>query len=744
MIDNWFKKDIDKIWGNHSIVVLVDESTKASFLLEKLKNEVTIYNVANEVEELKAKYEIEKSKGNGDKYLIYTSTPKDNLKFVREYCETNGCIEIKYLDHYIKKKVSQHLNLNINLPKEELISAAKVSVGKDQTYWMDLSHKGASEIFDLEKELLPFLDNPKAFVKKFDDSTQEIFYKKVAELIGQSYVEKPATTLASEVANHLLTGLWNNNVHPLLLNVYKTWLDSVSYKSSFQNYLGKFKPGKKANPFEIHPSHPFVQIDELWLKEIGLQLDNASFISSILPKVNQRNIDKAANGLGITFWKQVKTLLEFDAKNINQIGSFKEAVDFYIKHFSKLDNAIRKLYSSFLTQKEIIEPWQGYYKNLATIYLDKWFRYVDSYQSTQTGKIQEILDSHKHKTAIVVGDGVSWEFAQDIIDAFGKSDYELTKNYLFAGLPSETEHNMSQLYVATGEVLPTKKEREQYILKSNEDKNIEFIDLENVNETTDKADYLICSYKDPDKLGETYQQKALKYFDEVASTYAVKIKQLIQNGYEQVYLVTDHGFTLTGILENADKIEVSLTGTIDKNERYFRSKAQQQFDSSLLIEKKLPYMGFEYCYFAKRLGPFKTPGVYGFSHGGLSPQETLIPYFKWTNKDSGADLLDVVISNKSDLKDITGNLYAIKLHGHADANSLFASERKVFLMFFVNGNEVNKSDIITIEKGKEIKKEYQFDGHQQIEIKVLDASTREQLDKATATKSSARDLGGLL
>jgi len=65
-------------------------------------------------------------------------------------------------------------------------------------------------------------------------------------------------------------------------------------------------------------------------------------------------------------------------------------------------------------------------------------------------------------------------------------------------------------------------------------------------------------------------------------------------------------------------------------------------------------------------------------------------------------------------------------------------------MFFVDGKEVNKSDIMTIEKGKEVKKEYQFDGHQQIEIKVLDANTREQLDKATVSKSSARDLGGLL
>lgn len=743
MIDNWFKKDIDKILGKHSIAVFVDESSEASFLLKNLKNEITIYTVANELEELKAKYEIEKSIGNGQKYIIYTNTPKNDLKFVRGYCETNGCIEIKYLDHYIKKKVSHHLNLNINLPKEELISAAKVSVGKEQTYWMDLSHKGASEIFDLEKELLPFLDNPKAFVKKFDTATQEIFYKKVAELIGQSYVEKPATTLASEVTNHLLDGLWNNDAHPLLLNVYKAWLDSVSYKASFQNYLGKYKLGKKASPFEIHPSHPFLQIDELWIKEIGSQLENTSFISSILPKINQRNADKAANGLGINFWKHVKTLLEFDAKNINQIGSFEEAVDFYIKHFSKLDNAIRKLYSLFLTEKEIIEPWQAFYKNLATIYLDKWFRYVEKYQSSQTGKIQEILDSHNDKTAIVVGDGVSWEFALDIVESFGKTDYELSKNYLFAGLPSETEHNMSQLYVATGEVLPTKKDREQYIIKTNGDKNIEFVDLENVNETTDKADYLICSYKDPDKLGETYQQKALKYFDQVASTYATKIKQLLQNGYKQVYLVTDHGYTLTGILENADKIEVDFAGTVNKNERYIRSKSQQKIDSSLLIEKKISYKDFEYCYFAKRLGPFKTPGVYGFSHGGISPQETLIPYFKWTNKNSSSDLLDVSISNKADLKEITGNLYALKIQGHADSSSLFASERKVFLMFFVDGKEVNKSDIISIEKGKETKKEYQFDGHQQIEIKMLDANTREQLDKATVTKSSARDLGGL-
>jgi hypothetical protein len=744
MIDNWFKKDIEKILASHPIAVFIDESKEASFLMDKIKNDVKIFITSNEIEELKVKYEIEKSITDGSKFLIYTSTPKDALKFIREYCETNGNIEIKYLEHYIKKKVSEHLNLNINLPKEELISAAKVSVGKAQTYWMDLSHKGASEIFDLEKELLPFLDNPKAFVKKFDTATQEIFYKKVSELIGQTYIKKPSQTLASEVANELLDGLWNNNINPVLLSVYKTWLDSLSYQKSFFKYLDKYKSGKKTNLFDIHLSHPFKKVDDLWLKDIGKHIKDSKYINTILTKINQRNSDRSANRLEITFWKEVKVLLEFDAKNINQISSFQEAVDFYINHFYKVDQAIRKLYSEFLTHKEIIEPLQEYYKDLASRYLDKWFRYIENYLSNQTGKIQEILDKHTSNTAIVVGDGVSWEFAQDIIASFEKSDYELTKNYLLAGLPSETEHNMSQLYVATGEVLPTKKDREKYLVNANPEKDIAFIDLENVNETTDSANYLICSYKDPDKLGETYQQKALKYFDAVANTFALKIKQLLQNGYDQVYLVTDHGFTLTGVLENSDKIDINIPGSVKKSERYIRSKTQQSFDENLLIEMPKKYNDFEYCYFAKRLGPFKTPGVYGFSHGGMSPQETVIPFFKWTNSNKNEGLLEVVITNKADLKEITGNLYSVKLEGNSDSGSLFASERKVILLFFSNGKEINKSDIITIAKGEEIKKEYQFDSNISIEIKVLDANTKEQLDKASVSQSSARDLGGLL
>lgn len=742
MIDNWFKQDINKILEEKSIVVFIDESKEALFLIDDIDQDLITYKVSSDIEELKAKYEIEKS-STADKFLIYSTRSKDKLKFVREYCETNGCVEIKYFEHYIKKKVNEHLNLNINLPKEELISAGKVSVGKDQTYWMDLSHKGASEIFDLEKELLPFLDNPKSFVEKYDKSTQEIFFKKVADLIGQAYISKPAKTLAIEVANYMFDGLAANDLPDIVLSVYKTWVDSLSYEKSFRNYLGKYKPGTKVDVFNVNPSHPFEKIDEKWFKEIGENLHDKEYILRVLPKVNQRSGNRIANRLGVTFWKDVKAILEFDEKNINQISSHEEATQFYIRHFYKLDGAIRKLYTKFLDQKDVIHPWQEFYKNFVTIYLDKWFKYSDDYQSNQTGKIQEILDKHKDKTAIVVGDGVSWEFSKDIITRLDNVDYEFTSDFIYAGLPSETEHNMSQLYVKTGEVLPTKKERELYLQRTNSEKEIEFIDLELVNETTDNTHYLICSYKDPDKLGETYQQKALKYFDEVATTFAKKINQLLLNGYKNVYLVTDHGYTLTGILENSDKITVDFSGAVNKSERYIRTKQQQNFDLAMLAEMELKYKEYDFCYFAKRLGPFKTPGVYGFSHGGLSPQETLIPYYRWTNNSKDNDVLNVHFSNKSDLVDVTGNLYSLRLKGSADSDSLFAERRKVFLMFFVDGKELNKSDIIMIEKGEIVKKEYQFDNNSKIEIKILDANTREQLDKVIVTQSSARDMGGL-
>lgn len=744
MIDSWFKKDIQKIIDTHQIAVFIDESKEARFLFDAIKNEFVVFEVSNELEELKVKYEVEKNRNNTNKFLVYTTTPKENLKFIREYCETNGVVEIKYFQNYIKEKVHKNINLNINLEKEELISAAKVSVGKDQTYWMDLSHKGASEIFDLEKEILPFIDNPKAFVKKFDAKVEEIFFKKINELIGQTYIKKPAETLANEVVHFLLEGLLNNNPHPVLLKVYYNWLDSKTYQESFWKYLKKFNPIEKSDVFSVHPAHPFEWLDKKWIEELGKNISNSSYVINFLSKINERIQSKTYSHLSISYWYDIKRLLEFDVNNISQIASFEEAVNFYIKDFYQLDKAIRGIYTHFLHQKEVLEPIQEYYKNFNTIFLDKWFKYINDYQSNQTGVLSQIINSEGGKTAIIVGDGVSFEFGREIANSVsGEYRLENKNSYLLAGLPSETEHNMSQLYVDSGEVMAKKQERENYLSITNPEKDIRFIDLDKVNELTQKADYLICSCKDPDKLGETYQQESLKYFKDVSKLYVNKIEQLLKNGYENVYLVTDHGFVLTGILENSTKIEVDFKGKVNKSERFIRTENRQSIDDNLLLEKEVKYNEFNYCYFAKRSGPFKTPGVYGFSHGGFTPQETIIPYLKWTNKGDKIESLSIEVLNQKELKEVTGNLFSVHLTAKASTNDLFTSERNVNLLFFTNNTVTKTRENIKVSKDTIIKIEESFDKFSEYNLVVVDSVTKEQLNKILIKQSASRDLGGL-
>jgi hypothetical protein len=182
----------------------------------------------------------------------------------------------------------------------------------------------------------------------------------------------------------------------------------------------------------------------------------------------------------------------------------------------------------------------------------------------------------------------------------------------------------------------------------------------------------------------------------------------------------------------------------NKKERFIRTEERQNIDSNLLIEKEIVYNNFNYCYFAKRLGPFKSPGVYGFSHGGLSPQETIIPFLKWSNENNIKDQLQVMIANKKDLIDVTGDLFSIVLKASSAASDLFSSERKVIILFFANNNNVNESDIITLIKDSELKKEFRFGSNAEIEVKIVDAVTKEQLDKVIVKQNKTRDLGGLL
>jgi hypothetical protein len=745
MIDVWFKKDLQNIYDTHPVAVFIDESGDADFLLKSVENEYTIYKANSEVEELHVKYLIEKGQSSRDKYLIYTRSKKDDLKFVREYCETNDCLEIRYLQNYVKDKVHKTLNRNINLPKEEMIAAAKVSVGKDHTYWMDLIHKGSAEIFDLTKELLPFLHNPETYSReKYDHQLRETFYRKVNDLLGQDYINKPATTLASEVVNAMLDGLAEGSCNKTLELVYKSWLDSVTYRGSFKSYISNYSLPAALDFWNVSIDHPFRQVDEKWLVEIGNNLSDKTGIPQTLAKLRQRNQSKQAQALDIFFWGDVIVLLDFDPQDITYLSSFSECVEFYKKHFYKLDTAIRHLYAEFLNKRELLEPFQQLYTEYISIFFDKWFKCWNDYQETQTGTLQRIIDENCGvKTAVIISDGVAYEIAE-LVASKVKGNVNLKRDAILADIPSETENNMSRIFMDNGVTEAIQSNPQKYLAGQNPDIVIDFIRLDEANEEARPGQFLMCTYKDIDDMGEKLQQKALKYFPETIDYFAEKIELLLSSGYAKVYLITDHGFVLTGLLSEADKISLTLKGEYDKAERYIRTEIKQENLTPALVEAEKSYKHFRYIYFAKNINPFKTPGLYGFSHGGVSPQELVTPYFCWERSDAYTTSLSVKIENKEDLINITGELFLIKIQAEKGAGDLFSMNRKIYLVFFSNKTQVNKSDILTIKRGEHIAKEYAFDGHQTLEVHLLDAATKQQLDRAVVKQNRDRDLGDLL
>lgn len=481
MIDKWFAKDIEDIFKKHKIAVVVDESKNASFLLSTL-HDIKIVEVYNEIDEIKAKYEIEKQKDLAEHFLIYTQIPKEKLKFIREYCETNEALEIKFLQNYVKTKVHDYLKLNLPLKEEEIITASKISVGNGEDYWRKLA-TGTGEIFDLESQILPFLHAPELYIKNYDSKTAQMFFEKINKYIGQENIDKPATTLANEVVKYMFDGLVVNSIDKTLLEIYKKWLDSREYKKSFDVYLNKYELPQNIEIMKLHESHPFYELDLKLLLEISKVLFDKKKIVNFVPKINQRASNKQAINLKILFWKDIKTIIEFDERAINKLSNIDECIKFYVESFFKIDGAIRQIYTEFLDKKELLEPFQEYYKNLITIFLDKWFKYFNEYKQNQTGTLQKIIDENDCKTAVIVGDGITYEMSQNIAQMVSK-EYEFSNNIILTNYPSITENNMSQIYIANGQVEALLQIREKYIKENNKNKDIGFVYLEDVHENT--------------------------------------------------------------------------------------------------------------------------------------------------------------------------------------------------------------------------------------------------------------------
>jgi hypothetical protein len=746
MTDNWIIQDIEKQIAQRNRMVIIDPSGECAYLLphiEKyqytiLKTDATHTEEWQRIkEELMLRYEAEITHKN-EKVIFYVNRPKSELSFLFDYCFTHGCVDLSNPVEWLRKKLFATTGHQITLDNPMLLTAAKLGMGKDIAWWKKIL-QNLEELVSIEDELVPFLSSPDGFFKDKEADVKRLFVEKLFEIIGQSYRKMPSKTLATEVVNHLFSRLVNNDVSPELLRIYHKWLDSNTYSKALQDYIDSFKIDTQLNIWNVHPDHCFAAIDKKQLHQITANFRDKVFVKEKLQKLHNRIKSRKAANFVPQWWDDVITLIEFDNKPLAHCNSLEKVSSFYTTQFHKADRAIRIIYADFLQEEEIVRPIQEHYESLNHELLQHWFDCSNQYQSNQQGYLPRLIAQAKPGTAIIVGDGVRYEIAAFIASQL-QQKCKITLDVMFADVPSETEHNMSALYVGNNQVLPIHKDREKKLTETT-GKDITYLNLEALHYGI-KADYLMLTYKDIDSAGEKLQMGAIKLFNEFENVLTEKIQLLLNMGYHQVHLVTDHGFVLTGLLDEADKIIPITAGKKEVHERFVRTIDKQTDKGWLSFER--PNGEFNYVYAAKSHRPFKSKGVYGFSHGGFTPQEIIIPNFVFSKEAAVTKGLEVDILNKKELSEVTGELFGLKIQATANADDLFSASRKIQVLLYANNIKYSSSNIITIEPGASQSFDFSFGGNNEIIAVIVDATNQEQIDSVKIKKSNARDLGGLI
>ena len=492
---------------------------------------------------------------------------------------------------------------------------------------------------------------------------------------------------------------------------------------------------------DVPLNHPFKAIDRKWLEEIIQHLNDRKWLEEKLPFIEGRATQPITTMLGIDYWQSIFTLFDYNPEKLTQICNLNEAIEHYKNTFYKMDQSIRHLYTQFLSEKKILQPLQDYYRKILQLFLDKWFTYFqEQYQEEQTGLLKKIIQENKPPVAIILGDAISYEVAKEIAKGMA-TEYKIKDTILCGGYPSTTENNMSRMFTTSERILKTRGEREQILLKELK-QDIIFNSIDELSIGYAPENYTVFYAADVDSISEKEGQNALKYYDKFIENIQEKIDCLFKCGYKKVFLISDHGFVLSGLLEEADKIEFGVPQG-EKFERYCLSKEKIDNLPVHIIGFKKPYEEFEYIYFSTTLNPFKTPGPYGFAHGGITPQELLIPFLQIEKFNEDVNKLKIEITNKDELSSVVGDIYPVRLKAGINPGDIFSRERKIIIVMVKDKHEFSQSDVITMHEEEGIIREFNFSGHNEFEIIVLDDQSKTRLDFCTVKRNITRDLGGL-
>ena len=459
---------------------------------------------------------------------------------------------------------------------------------------------------------------------------------------------------------------------------------------------------------------------------------------------------------------KIKQDLVIKDKSIN--GLFEDYTNIYYR----IDKLYREFFLSYdeikgKNSNEIFDSLErkvsqfyekDYLENLLSLWSDNFI--TGTGLPYQKDFYDKYIKSSDTRVAVIISDGLRYEVGSEIFEKLKKeaSAKEITLKGMLTSLPSITDVGMTNLlpnenreinplkeiYTVSGINSKTTENRERILkLSCEESSAISFKVFKNMGRTEQdefiKGKRVIYIYHDNiDGIGDKgkTEDETFEACDMAVKDIVGMSKLLSSLGVVNIYITSDHGFLYEKkSIEEYNKLELDKTElepvTIGKRYALYEKEIEQK---GCITVKMDNYFGV----FPKKDQRIKTSGSgLQFVHGGISPQEMIVPLIQYRSGVHSKKAVKVRVRIKESIGKLTSNLSRFAIY-QLDSVSIKDKVLERDISAGLYDGDVRVSNEVKIRLNA-CEENFQHDfrltlsgEHKKVTLKIMDLETGDILD----------------
>jgi hypothetical protein len=294
---------------------------------------------------------------------------------------------------------------------------------------------------------------------------------------------------------------------------------------------------------------------------------------------------------------------------------------------------------------------------LAEVFLRTWktegFAVSGFYRQSQVFETMVAPQCRERRTAYILVDALRFELARELPGLVSK-EFESRVECVIATAPSVTEVGMAALLPgAAGGLRLSSAPRLQVsihdrVLRNRQDRidylrtnaGVQFVDLKleelgnfkrKLKDLRPGPALVVVTSREIDQSGEDQMTTTREHMERVLSHLSLALRRLTENGVERFVITADHGYVFGEDLAESEKIDPPDENGVLLHRRVWLGKSGRASDSYLYTSlEKLGVSSDLEIAVPWNLSGFRTAGPTAYFHGGLSPQEILLPVLTLT------------------------------------------------------------------------------------------------------------------